>query len=88
MNKVVYSIAIKKIAASMQKTAAAVNKSFRNELGNNISISIRRGKAQKPEEKNVHMVNVRLIGPTSMSENIITRMEAKEMGKALRQYLR
>jgi len=53
-----------------------------------ISISIRRGKAQKPQEKNVHMVNVRLIGPTSMSENIITRMEAKELGKALRQYLR
>ena len=81
MNEIIYSIAFEKIAA-------AVNKSFRNELGNPISISIRRGKAQKPEEKNVHMVNVRLIGPTSMSENIITRMEAKEMGKALRHYLR
>lgn len=72
----------------MQKTAVAINKSFRNELSNNISISIRRGKAQRPEEKNVHMVNVRLTGPTSMSENIITRMEAEELGKALRQYLR
>jgi len=81
MNELIYSVAFEKIAA-------AVNKSFRNELGNNISISIRRGRAQKPEEKSVHMVNVRLTGPTSMSENIITHMEAKEMSKALRQYLR
>jgi hypothetical protein len=41
---------------------------FTNELGNNISISIETEDAAK----NVAGVNIKIIGPTSMSENIIT----------------
>jgi hypothetical protein len=55
---------------------------FTNELGNNISISIETEDAAK----NVAGVNIKIIGPTSMSENIITVQEAKVLQKLLNDY--
>ena len=52
-----------------------MRKTFENEKGNKITISVNKSKKGS--------VNVRIIGPKSMSENILTSKEAKILKKLL-----
>ena len=61
---------------------------FKNEIGNKIKIKIKNvtdiGVNQKTNDKYIlDAVCLQLIGPTSISENIITYKEAKEIYKGL-----
>ena len=65
---------------------------FNNELNNKITLKIKNvkdsNKNSKTENKyKFDAVNIQLIGPTSMSENIITYKEAEELYKGLKEYL-
>ena len=67
-------------------------KKFINEIGNKIVVRIKkkngRGTNHKTKEtKKYQGVSIALIGPTSMSENEITNMEAVMIYKCLKQYL-
>lgn len=65
------------------KLSSSKEVNFTNELGNDITISI----ASEDAAKNIAGVNIKIIGPTSMSENIITIQEAKVLQKLLNKYL-
>ncbi|HLA22963.1 MAG TPA: hypothetical protein VJZ93_00300 [Candidatus Nanoarchaeia archaeon] len=54
-----------------------IKSEFKNELGNKIII-----KVKKKKDK----VNLIIEGPKSVSENIITEMEAKEVIKTLKKF--
>lgn len=56
---------------------------FKNELGNTIRGSV----TSAPTEKGAQMVNIRLAGPKSVSENIVTEMEARELVKLISAHL-
>ena len=65
---------------------------FINEIGNRIKIKIKKqkdiGTNSKTKEKiKFDGVNISIIGPTSMSENIITLEEAKQLYKCLHDFL-
>lgn len=55
---------------------------FTNELGNPISVSIVAVEAAP----GVKGVNIQIHGPTSLSENIITDAEARQLQKLLNQH--
>lgn len=66
---------------------------FINEIGNKIQIKIKNkngvGKNYKTGEKIKYKgASVQIIGPTSMSENEITYMEAVELHKVLSKFLK
>ena len=70
-----------------------VKKVFRNEIGNSITIKVKKknGRGVNHETKQsikYQGVNVEIIGPTSMSGNEITIMEAKELLSALKQFFK
>lgn len=65
---------------------------FINELGNKIKIKIKNkrdtGMNCKTKEKiTFNGVSLSIIGPSSVSENIITRQEAEELYFTLKQFL-
>lgn len=66
---------------------------FINELGNKIKIKIKyqkdTGTNYKSKEK-IHFtgVNISIFGPTSLTENTITRKEAEELYLTLRDFLK
>jgi len=55
---------------------------FTNELGNPISVSIVTAEAAP----GVKGVNIQILGPTSLSENIITDAEARHLQNLLNQH--
>ena len=57
---------------------------FKNELGNDIAIGI---KLDKNEEDSFDSINITIEGPTSTSENIITRKEAEVLLDLLSKFL-
>lgn len=66
---------------------------FTNEIGNKIEIKVKNkndiATNNKTKEKvKFKGVNIKMIGPTSMSENMITREEAKMLHKTLGKFLR
>jgi hypothetical protein len=65
--------------------------SFKNELTNKITIKIKKTKDtftdKTGETHKFNAVSVQLIGPTSMSENIITYKEAEELYTGLATFL-
>jgi len=65
---------------------------FINELGNKIKIKIKNqkdsGVSYNTKEKILfNGVNISIIGPTSLSENIITYIEAEELYFTLKKFL-
>jgi len=58
------------------------SKSFRNELGNAIEVCISR-RDGKPSHKPYEIVDIRIVGPNSESQNIITLQEALVLQEAL-----
>jgi hypothetical protein len=65
---------------------------FINEIGNKIKIKIKKKKDTginyKTKEKiNFNGVSLSIIGPTSETENIITRIEAEKLYLALKKFL-
>ena len=61
---------------------------FKNEINNGINVKIKNVKDTGVNHKTGNKykfdaVNIQLIGPTSMSENIITYKEAKEIYRGL-----
>ena len=65
---------------------------FINEIGNKIKIKIKNQKDTginyKTTEKIIfNGVSMSIIGPTSMSENVVTYKEAKELYFALKKFL-
>jgi len=67
-------------------------KSFKNELGNHITIEIKSvkdtGTNSKGEKEEFDAVEVMMEGPTSTSTNTITHKEAMELYKALKEFLK
>jgi hypothetical protein len=66
---------------------------FTNEIGNNIIVKVKNIKNVGVNHKTgikykFDCVNIQLIGPTSMSENIITYKEAKEIYRGLGTFFR
>ena len=57
---------------------------FVNELNNKITVKVK----QHRTDSRYRGVTVMIVGPTSMSENLITLKEAKELHKTLGKYLR
>jgi hypothetical protein len=66
--------------------------SFKNELGNHITIEIKSvkdtGTNSKGEKEEFDAVEVMMEGPTSTSTNTITHKEAMELYKALKEFLK
>jgi len=65
---------------------------FINELGNKIKIKIKNEKVENINYKTKQKIkytgiNISIIGPTSMSENIITVKEAEKLYLALKIFL-
>ena len=64
---------------------------FKNELGNDISIDIKKvkdtGTNSKGEKEDFDGIEIVMVGPTSTMSNIITRLEAEELHKALMGFL-
>jgi hypothetical protein len=60
---------------------------FHNELDNKIEIKIKNQLIYNNNEK-YKGTNIKIIGPSSVSENIITYNEAKELHKLLGKYLK
>ena len=74
-----------KIPESLQDWGCSdgVKLDFTNELGNDITIDVSKDiVGQPPRER----VNIKIIGPISMSENIITIKEAKVLQRLLNEY--
>jgi hypothetical protein len=67
-------------AASRRKPYRAV---FDNELGNRITVAVRNAKLDDGSRG----VSIRLTGPDSENENLVTPREAQELSKALHAYL-
>jgi len=63
-----------------------VEKTFENELGNEISVKIKEV-SDKNKDKKFDAVSMSIEGPTSVSENIITYMEAMELQTSLQSFL-
>lgn len=66
---------------------------FINEIGNKITVKVKRAKDTGTNHKTkdkykFDAINLELIGPTSMSGNVITYLEAREMYKALGKFLK
>jgi uncharacterized protein len=66
----------------VSKDASELKETFVNEIGNKIHLSI-----SSTDEDVEGGVNISLSGPTSISENIITRMEAEKMMEGLNEFL-
>ncbi len=66
--------------------------SFKNELGNHITIEIKSvkdtGTNSKGEKEEFDAVEVMIEGPSSTSTNTITQQEALELYKALEKFLK
>ena len=66
--------------------------SFKNELGNDITIDIKRvkdtGTNSKGEKEEFEAIEIMMEGPTSTSTNTITKKEAMELYKALGEFLK
>jgi len=65
---------------------------FNNEINNKITLKIKNVKDSNKNNKTKNeykfdAVNIQLIGPTSMSENIITYKEAEELYLGLKDFL-
>ena len=60
-----------------------MERKFTNEMGNAITASITRGPNLQSPRGVVKQLNVKLIGPKSTSENIITMQEAHEIWRML-----
>ena len=65
---------------------------FNNEINNKITLKIKNVKDSNKNSKTKNeykfdAVNIQLIGPTSMSENIITYKEAEELYLGLKNFL-
>ena len=64
---------------------------FKNELGNEIVIEIKKvkdtGTNSKGEEEEFDAIKITMEGPTSTMANTITRQEAEELHKALMEFL-
>ena len=65
---------------------------FNNEINNKITLKIKNVKDSNKNNKTKNeykfdAVNIQLIGPTSMSENIITYKEAEELYSGLKEFL-
>ena len=64
---------------------------FKNELGNEIVIEIKKvkdtGTNSKGEKEEFDAIEITMEGPTSTMTNTITRQEAEELHKALKKYL-
>ena len=58
-----------------------VNCDFINERGNSIHLEMRR--LPLPQDPSIQAVEFRLFGPTSMTEQIMTRKEAAILGELL-----
>ena len=65
---------------------------FTNELGNDITIDIKRvkdtGTNSKGEKEEFEAIEIMMEGPTSTSTNTITHKEAMELYKALGEFLK
>lgn len=66
---------------------------FKNEINNKITVKIKNVKEtclnyKTGDKYKLDAVNLQLIGPTSMSENIITYKEATEIYKGLSVFLK
>ena len=66
--------------------------SFKNELGNDITIDIKSvkdtGTNSKGEKEEFEAIEIMMEGPTSTSTNTITKKEAMELYKALGEFLK
>lgn len=56
---------------------------FTNELGNKIRASV----VDAKKERGVDMVNIAIAGPSSTSENIVTKLEARKLARLLNAHL-
>ena len=63
-----------------------VEKTFKNELGNEINVKIKEV-SDKNKDKKFDAVSILIEGPKSESENIITYMEASELQTSLQSFL-
>jgi len=68
-------------------------KNFTNELGRKIKVIVKKTKAyeydhQKKEEVNFPAINLKILGPISQYENIMTVKEAEEVYNALKLFLK
>jgi len=68
-------------------------KNFTNELGRKIKVIVKKTKAyeydhQKKEEVNFPAINLKILGPISQYENIMTIKEAEEVYNALKIFLK
>ena len=66
---------------------------FKNEIGNNITVKIKNIKDTSINKKTgdkykFDAVNIKLIGPTSVSDNTITYKEAKQIYKGLGKFFK
>lgn len=65
---------------------------FTNELGNKIDIKVTStsttGVNNEGAKRRFNAVKLTIVGPTSLSENTITLVEARELLKCLREYLK
>jgi hypothetical protein len=66
---------------------------FVNEIGNKIKIKIKKQKeigvnSKTKEKVNFNGISISIIGPTSETENIITRKEAEELCETLQKFLK
>jgi hypothetical protein len=69
-----------------------IKRIFKNELGNKITIRIKNKKDtgtnfKTKEEFKFTGVSISIEGPTSVSENVITKHEAEELYMALEKFL-
>jgi hypothetical protein len=68
-----------------------ISRKFTNELGNEISITIRKafdmGINSQNEQQGFMGAEIVMISPNSISENTITRNEAKALFDSLKQFL-
>ena len=70
-----------------QNKFTAEEKTFTNELGNKITVRVREADSEDHDNP-CKTLSVSMIGPTSMSENIITLKEARKLSSVLRKYLK
>ena len=69
------------------------SKKFTNEIGNPIQIKVKKHNGKGTNHKTGKKVayrgaNIQIIGPTSVSENEITRQEAQELLKTLKAFFK
>ena len=70
----------------------AASATFTNELGNRIRVCVKSARSSAVEYKTGKSVKftgvgIAITGPTSMSENIVTRREAEELFYMLKKFL-